>query len=273
MVDSSHSQVGGFDPYSPQLGDWRTATSFWVVAMNGEPLKEPLAGHQMTSFADDQGDVSFHTPSAAALHLNAAWKAARRADSGKPAIRWAVANPSFATVGMAQRGQRQVQADSVGVLFDYFEDTMLCAMSSFAAIEAFCNATLVERCPTGVQVNRKGVLSTIAAEEAERQVSTDEKLKRLVPEALGLPTPAGKAVWQKYVRLKAIRDSVTHFKRRDQARHADASSEPTALHDLLSLEPFELPEIAIDVVRYFHKDLPPRWLVSPVWRRGAAQDG
>lgn len=145
---------------------------------------------------------------------------------------------------------------------------MSSAMSSFAAVEAFCNSVIVDRSTKPHRLKRKKLLVDMKPEEVERDVSTDEKLKRIVPKLLGVPTPAGKKVWQDYVALKRLRDSVTHFKRRDQARHADQSHEPTALQDLLNADPYSFPEAAMAAIGYFYApDKQPRWMRSPGWRR------
>lgn len=141
-------------------------------------------------------------------------------------------------------------------------------MSSYAAIEAFCNSTVIERSQGPFALRRRKAVETVTPEEVERRVSTDEKLKRIVPNLLGRPTPAGKSIWQKYVQLKGIRDSVTHFKRRDQARHASHLHEPTALQALLAADPLSFPETGIAVIRYFFDEgKVPRWLVNPAWGR------
>jgi len=165
-----------------------------------------------------------------------------------------------------------VPVDRVPALFDYFETTMTTAMLSFAAIEAFCNSTLFERVGQPIKLKRgKGanqVEVQMTAEDLERNVSTDEKLKRIIPDLLGIATPSGKAVWERYAKLKDLRDSVTHFKRKDQAKHAEKSHEPTALYAMTQLDPLTLPETATEVVGYFYEaDQRPRWFQNPEWRR------
>lgn len=56
----------------------------------------------------------------------------------------------FASYGMGHHpAQLQLRDESVGVLFDFFEDAMLAVTSSFLPVEAFCNVTLVERAMGG----------------------------------------------------------------------------------------------------------------------------
>ena len=69
---------------------------------------------------------------------------------------------------------------------------------------------------------------SFAPEAAEREASTVEKVKRLVPDLLGIATPSGKKTWETYLRLKRVRDAVTHFKRHDQMRWRGPSTTAAA---------------------------------------------
>lgn len=250
------------DNYSPALGDWRCAKPTWVTALDGVAVPEPVAAHQVTWLNTEWQETSFITPSATALHLNSAWRSAGVAARLKPRIAW-----NRATVAP---GRTSVQSGIEGadVVFDYFEAAMSSAMSSFAAIEAFCNSVIVDRSTQPLKLKRRKVLVEMTPEEVEREVTTDEKLKRIVPNLLNVSTPAGKKVWHDYVALKRLRDSVTHFKRRDQARHAELSHEPTALQDLLNADPYGFPEAAMAAIEYFYKpEELPRWMRNPRWIR------
>ena len=85
------------------------------------------------------GGFSFPAPSAAALHLNAAWRAARRAN--------ALRQTFSINVFVDDKGKYVLQAaeDTTAPLFDYFEDMITTAFGSFGAIEAYCNQLIMER--------------------------------------------------------------------------------------------------------------------------------
>lgn len=249
------------DPYAAELGDWRAATPVWITAIDGQAIKHHPA-HQVTTLVTPSRHTSFTTPSATALHLSSGWRAARSAAEVKATLQW--------TSGAVSPGVTSMQASiqAAPPLFDYFEAAMSAAMSSYAAIEAFCNSTVIERAQGSLTLRRRKGNETMTPEDVERRVSTDEKLKRIVPDLMGRPTPAGKSIWQKYVQLKDLRDSVTHFKRKDQARHASHLHEPTALQALLTADPLSFPETAIAVIGYFFdEDKRPRWLINPAWVR------
>ena len=169
--------------------------------------------HQVTTLTTSSRQTSFVTPSASALHLNAAWRTAKSAAELKVQLTWVSGSIAPGLIGA------QIGVEGTPVLFDYLEQAMSAAMSAYAAIEAFCNNVIVDRSRGPIMLKRHKGVETMSPEEVERRVTTDEKLKRIVPDLLGYPTPAGKAVWQRYVKLKNLRDSVTHFKRKDQAKH------------------------------------------------------
>lgn len=252
------------DKYSAELGDWRIANAGWIEAFDGVPVPadKPSMFHTVSLFKDNWAQHSFITPNAAALHLNSAWRAARRASSLKTQLTWAT---TLTPVGLASH---QMGYEGAPVLFDFFEESMATLASSCAAIEAFCNGELVQ---AGGEIDikgKKGRPKRVPAEEAERRALIEEKLGRLVPDLLGVPSPAGKAVWQQFQKIKELRDSTTHFKRRDQAKSAGMTHEPTALLKLIRLDPYEAPETAMAVVGYFfRKGSSPRWLRNPTWAR------
>lgn len=248
------------DIYAHEIGDWRLLNAGWAwLSDEHEPRAFRLVSHHAPR--DNKPSVSFHAPSAAALHLNAAWKAAHRAQALKASLKLnAFERPE---------GGHHVspQEDHTVQLFDYFEEMIAVAFGSFGAIEAFCNQVVVEKGagPLQIKGRKKRVVSP---EEAERFASTDEKLRRLVPDLLNVPTPCGKQEWELFRKIKASRDAVTHFKRHDQAKSADRDHEPTVLVDLLFKDCFEMPEAAMALINYFHKKDPaPRWLMNPAWRR------
>lgn len=253
---SSEGDEASFHPHSPELGPWRLAAPKWLRWPPGSELDSLRMAYQVSSFRDGSSEVSFPTPSAAALHLNAAWKSALRALQLKTSIAWIVEGSS-----------KNLDVRNTDILFDYLEEMMITAYCSYAAIEAYCNWTIVSLAKGPIEVKRKKETLQLKALEAERNVSTAEKLKRIVPDILGVPTPAGKRVWELFRDVEGLRDRVTHFKRRDQLRPAHETSEPTALFELYQTDPMWLPQAAMEIIRYFYRDKrdEPRWLQNPAW--------
>jgi len=258
MVDS-----GEPDRYSSDLGDWRLLKVGWATAIDGQQLEQPAAFRGSTLFVPIGGtEFSFPTPSAAALHLNAAWKAARRARTIKQTLAINVLSDD------QERYAIQTPEEETAALFDYFEEMVLVAFGSFGAVEAYCNQLIVELATGPIALYRKGGTKVmVSPEEAERTASTEDKLKRIVPDLLGIATPSGKKTWEAYLRIKRIRDAVTHFKRHDQMRQAGRTHEPTVLFDLYALDYFSLPEDAMEVLKYLQPVALQRWMMNPTWKR------
>lgn len=219
----------------------------------------------ITPYEGPKGSYDFPTPHGAALHLNAAWRGARRAAELRSAI---VVQAHMETPGKIRRS---VAESSMSTLFDFFEEMMTVAFTSYAAVEAFCNIIIVERAKGPVDVlDRKHRSKQWTVEEVERFMSTREKLSKLVPDLMGMPTPSGKKVWQDFVTLEQMRDEVVHFKRRSQTPRAGEYAVPTVLQKLYDCDPpFLLPEHALQVIRYFYPDpsTRPHWLLNRQWVR------
>lgn len=252
--------MGEADPYAPEIGDWRLLNAGWAWLTDEEaPRAFRLVSHHEPK--NSKQTLSFPAPSAAALHLNAAWKAARRAQGLK--------NSLNLKVFQRPEGGHHISPDEdqTAQLFDYFEEMIAVAFGSFGAIEAFCNQVIIENATGPIQISGKKGPRTVSAEEAERLAGTEEKLRRLVPDLLGRPTPAGKKEWQLFLDIKASRDAVTHFKRHDQAKSGGQTHERTVLVDLLWKDCFEMPKAAMALIGYFHPTAPaPRWLKNPGWQ-------
>lgn len=236
-----------------------------LVSVQGRPLIWTWTG---TAHYGQALDSMFPTPSAAAMHYKSAWRSAQAASLARGQIRW-TAQENYARPNGRPSVRRQVLAEDAALLFDFFEVSMSAAMSAYAAVEAFCNQTISDRATVPIRVKRRRPGSGreeivgLSIEEAERQLTTEEKLKKVVPDCLGHNSPAGDAsVWAAYKLLKDVRDSVTHFKRKDQVRsETEDPSEQTALQKMIDTEPYEYPEAAQRVISHFEASAGPmRWL-------------
>lgn len=258
------------DPLSPELGDWRLHLAAWATAMGGKRLEPPVVVQQMTVHDSPGRTVCLPTPSAAALHLNAAWRSARRAVTNHKAIEW-IERATYPEYGIGGVIDVQMRADAVGALFDFLEEAIVTAMSSYAAIEAFCNVTVHERLTGSIDVqltNRKR--RRLSREELER-ASTEDKLNIVIPRLLSVAPLSESKAWSAFRTLKALRDSVTHFKRRDQTR--PDTVEPTALHMLVESDPYSFPELAMTIIHHFDGERRDRWMTNPMWVRNAVGTG
>lgn len=231
-------------------GDCRLYRVGWVTGVPGAPFAEPKQFTQ-TAFAVRDGiEVSFPAPSVVALHLNAAWRSAARAAARKSDIHWTTVPPWFPPFDRpGERPKVALEEASTPALFDFIEEVMQTVSSSFAALEAFCNLTLVECMTEPRMVKTKGEKRLMTAEEIERNVGTGEKLKRHVPQVMGVNSPACDSVlWGRYKHLNEVRDELIHFKRGNLASAASKQ----VLHTLAFSDPFEFPEAATAILERLH---------------------
>jgi hypothetical protein len=104
---------------------------------------------------------------------------------------------------------------NTSVLFDFFEDCSAHVIFAFTAIEAFANEVVpvdyVYEC------ERNGQAKRLPKAEIERSVSLDEKLDLVIPAALGTPSPKGKVAWQRFQKVKRMRNRLIHLKTVDRS--------------------------------------------------------
>jgi hypothetical protein len=189
------------DPHSPDLGDWRLEGAFWVTALNDQELPSPIPGRLTTVYRDKAKQVAFPTPSAAALHLNIAWRSAHRAVKLKR--RLILASGSYSD-DLPARIELEIPDAYSSILFDYFEEMISVAYGCFSAVEAHCNEVIASHVKGRIEIKRGKEKRHMDALQLERELSVDEKLKLVVCQTLGVPPIAGTAKWEHYLNRPGI---------------------------------------------------------------------
>ncbi len=105
-------------------------------------------------------------------------------------------------------------------LFEFFESRMASVVFSHSALEAFANE-VISRAYAGTYryepVMKNGVSVSYDFNSIERKVSLEEKLATVIPEIFAVPSPKGKRPWNRFQKLKKLRDRIVHCKARDRA--------------------------------------------------------
>lgn len=130
------------------------------------------------------------------------------------------------------------------LLFDFFELFIAEVIFSFTAIEAFANESIPPNF-TYSWKNSKEV-KQLARADIERFVQLDEKLKRVLPEAHNVKSPAGTKAWQGFKELKAVRDRVVHMKSID--RRASGAEHQTLWGRMLEKKQHNFAEVAYRLI-------------------------
>ena len=233
--------------------DWRYAT---VGRVDGDQvvwgsLVKDRALVWLTTVTEygRHGQVSFPTPSPAALAFNIAFESARAAMAMRARV-------VFEARG---RPSKSVEQASIPMLYAYFEQAMASAVFSFQCIEAYANQTIARVVTGTMDVPRRKGVENLRPEELERNLSTDEKLTVVLPRALSMRSPKGTKVWPLYRDLKEVRDSTVHLKSGDQYIRGRLDRQ-SVYHRLLNRTAMDFPRTAVRMVRHFCPSAPDRWL-------------
>lgn len=244
--------------------DWRTRSATHLTkdvpaAYPGGPSHK--AGSlvvQATAGSDAKGrNVGFTTPSAVALALSLAMKAANQARELQKQIKHSEVVSPFGP-------GTSVTYESTTALFDYFEECMTVLAFSFQALEAHCNETISANVTGTYGLSRDKGMRTVTADELERVANTEEKLGTILPAVLGFPTPRGTRIWNDFVELKRMRDATIHIKSRDSIPKVVQLSdlnEATLFLRFLDVNVLSWVRAATRMIDYFApKSYAPQWL-------------
>jgi hypothetical protein len=236
-----------------RLPDWRLELADLLVedilemgpGRPAHPAGTPI--YLVSHHLDKKGrQFTFHTPGAVALMIDIAASSATRAA--------ALLDDVAGETGSRFTRGFEVADDKISVLFDYFEQAMISAIFSYQAIEAFCNQVIGFKAPPELEIARQTPsgkeLVTLTREALERTLSTDEKMATVLPQLLTVKSPKGGKLWHKFVRLKRLRDSLTHLKTGD--RYPRPAKDPSVFHLLLTEPASAWPKAAAETIEYFH---------------------
>jgi hypothetical protein len=132
---------------------------------------------------------------------------------------------------------------------------------SFQAIETFTNSIIGRRASGNLTTKRKGgVEITLRPTEAERELSTEEKLGQVLPNIMGVPYPRSNRAWQSFKLLKVARDATVHLKSRDIYTRNEVDRESLFFY-FLNHDSRTYPAAVIKAISHFFPKHPPRWLL------------
>jgi hypothetical protein len=236
------------------LGDWRIEVVMQLAedvppAYPGGPSHK--AGVPVYLVWKKFNDT-FVAPSGAAMALNISIRSSKEA----LALRSVLTSSNVITpdgIGKA------VRPEDLTRLYDFFEYCMSAAIFSFHAIEAFANWEIGRRVkdPLNVIIDKKEI--EMSAYEIQRELSTADKIDKVLPNVFNLSSPKGTKVWQDFKKLKIVRDSTVHLKLSKE--QIDSSMDRESLFfDFLNSPTDQFPRYAYNVISYFLSNAyKPRW--------------
>jgi hypothetical protein len=187
--------------------------------------------------------IAFPAPSATAIALGVACRAARAASVLRTQLRF---GPAVAPEGQVLSLDRSVTSQ----LFDYFEQCFVTAVFSIQALEAYCNYKISQSLLSDYTVERRGKTVVLSPPEVERELSIDEKLGTLLPDLLSVPTPRGRKEWEAYVNIRRVRDATIHLKSHHQWTSSEKFEE-SPYSWFIQQSVLAAPRAAIEMLRYF----------------------
>jgi hypothetical protein len=255
------------------FGDWRIAVVTALLndlpaAFPGGPAHKAGTPVYLSSLTRDReyNAIGFITPSPTALALNAAFRSALRAKK--------LRNTLALTDTLTPLGSgKQVANENLPHLYDFFEHSMIAVTCSFQSVEMFCNETIAQRPQSNFGLTRGKDVLTLSGIELERKASTDEKVADILPSFLGLKSPKGTKLWERFQDLRTARDSTIHCKSKE-IRTAITEDRESLFFQFFRREPTEFPSIAFEIIEYFHHDGKlPRWAIAARKRIQLIQGG
>jgi len=188
-------------PSKPKARDLRTRAA-GAIAQDGVPLDREHRLVVMQSVRDSEGAFRyFPSPLADALDLLTARDLRKKGELARVRA-WKTCNTPF------DQGATTTDERAANDALAYLSSAVLL---SFAAIEAYANEKISGLPPqTELKVGKR----VVSQPDMARQLSMEDKLKRVVPLATERPSIAGTALWEEFLGLKDLRDDLVHLKER-----------------------------------------------------------
>jgi hypothetical protein len=234
---------------------WKAATVSSVNAPSGSPVKAGDIVYVVSHLRDmSLGRLTFITPSPVALALEIAVRSAKSARETRSQITWGPAE--------SPDGARWANADDLGKLYLYFEESMIAITFAFQALETFVNQVIVMSLEGTMKVLRRKEQVDWTAGEIERNCTTEEKLATILPSLGSIRSPKGTKLWEQFVDLKALRDGTMHLKELNQYARGSDDDTRTLYFQFLNRDPIEYPKHAMALIRHFTVPGRDAWLVA-----------
>lgn len=194
----------------PADDDWRLHATArlaedWVNPWSGQTIPK---GNRLTVSSVMQltkkKQLSIPLPNATALLLNAS------------AVAFMAARSIREVNEIDKSLKTSVTFQSDKEAFDYVERMIESIILAFTAVEAFVNETIPEDFIYLHHSRSEVVLESSNKSNIERNIRIDEKLTKILPEALKCMSPKGSRCWMNYRLLKQTRDRLIHMKSEDR---------------------------------------------------------
>jgi hypothetical protein len=239
------------------FGDWRIEAALTLgedipPAYPGGPSHKAGAAVYLSRLVKSKhfGLLGFVSPHPVALALSIALNALKRSNV-------AVSNLPIKGGVTPFGNSKLIPNDYLPQFFDFLESCMVLVTFSFQSIETFSNYIIEQHKDIKTEIKKKKGVYLYDYEEAIRYLSTEEKISKVLPSLLNIPSLSGNKIWGHFQDLKIVRDSTIHWKEAKSDNQAEIDS--LYYHFLNSnLSTYVL--TAYEVINYFFREPnQPRW--------------
>lgn len=194
--------------------------------------------------------TSYTTPSPPALHLNIAIKCSKEAHKLHSKLEFKILDEK----------RRNIKEESLSDLYDYFEKNLQVIAFCFMAIEAYCNELIDEKLIGTYNYIKKNEPRELNASEVQRQISTEDKLDKVIPTILNIKSIKKTDIWCDFLTLKKYRDSIIHHKSIEHLPNSPPKNDIFSY--MLERKPISYITTPIEVIEYYESKLKRshRWL-------------
>jgi hypothetical protein len=139
--------------------------------------------------------------------------------------------------------------EGLPLLFDLFEQLFLNVIFAYTALEAFANESIPGNYVFSQLRQDKKCWERYDRTQIERNVSLDIKLSEVLPEITGIKFQKNGSLWNKYIKLKTIRDRIIHVKAADTG--LCGAQEKNIWTDLLEQRKEDASLVAHKIIQHF----------------------
>jgi hypothetical protein len=145
--------------------------------------------------------------------------------------------------------------------YDCLQSMVAAVVFSYTAIEVFANSLIPNEYNYSSERTDKKCTECYSKEQIERYISLDSKLDKVLPEICKVQSPKGTHIWDKYLKLKKLRDRLIHLRTGDWRGRLPEHANDWIWTHMLSKEGRNVSLFAFEVISYYLKDKKPRWAV------------
>jgi len=244
------------EPSSIADRDWRlhhiTTLIRQPTSSSGAPIYASGSPVEVVTFTNYRSKtVGIPLPSPVALYVSLAQKHAETVVATLPQA------SSFRDM---PDGSDHLKAEAEPDFFDALENLFACVIFSHTALEAYANERIPDDFTFQCERSDKRHTEVYSKDQIERNLSLERKLHEVLPGLLSIKSPKGTALWERFIRLKELRDDLIHLKSSDWRSSMPEEAASNVWARLLDPAVPDSPTTAVQIMAYYAESKVPRWL-------------